>query len=131
MLVGYRGINNTGVLERPWTKWRVLRAISSTLKFQFTVKVEKWTVRCHVRPNPAKVRENVFVWSVRSPRTPPDLANFNLNYEKTSCCEKLDFSVFSRFVFCQCRDSKSGPISSTPHRKMSVDDCISTYRSYL
>ena len=30
--------NNKRVLERPWTKWRVLRAISSTLKFQFTVK---------------------------------------------------------------------------------------------
>ena len=26
--------NNKGVLGRPWTKWRVLRAISSTLKFQ-------------------------------------------------------------------------------------------------
>ena len=37
MLVRYRGINNKGVLEKPWTKWRVLRAISSTLKFQFTV----------------------------------------------------------------------------------------------
>ena len=36
MLVRYGGINNKGVLERPWTKWRVLRAISSTLKFQFT-----------------------------------------------------------------------------------------------
>ena len=36
MLVRYRGINNKGVLERPWTKWRVLRAISTTLKCQFT-----------------------------------------------------------------------------------------------
>ena len=42
---------------------------------------------------------------MRSPRTPLDLPNFNLNYQKTSFCEKLDFSVFSRFVFCQCRDS--------------------------
>ena len=69
MLVRYRGINIQGVLERPWTKWRVLRTISSTLRFQ---------------PNPAKVRGNVFVWSVRSPRTPLDLPNFNLNHEKTS-----------------------------------------------
>ena len=38
MLVRYRGINNKGVLERPWTKWRVLRAISTTLKCQFTGK---------------------------------------------------------------------------------------------
>ena len=41
MLVRYRGINNKGVLDGPWTKWRVLRAISSTLKFQFTVKCWK------------------------------------------------------------------------------------------
>ena len=32
--------NNNGVLDRPWTKRRVLRAISSTLKFQFTVNPE-------------------------------------------------------------------------------------------
>ena len=38
MLVGYRGIHNKGVLERPWTKWMVLKAISSILKFQFTAK---------------------------------------------------------------------------------------------
>ena len=31
--------NNKGVLDRPWTKWRVLFAISSTLKFQFTVNL--------------------------------------------------------------------------------------------
>ena len=41
MLVGYRGINNKGVLERPWTKWRVLRGISGTLKCQFTGKCWK------------------------------------------------------------------------------------------
>ena len=38
MLVKYRGINNEGVLDGPWTKWKVLKTISSTLKFQFTVK---------------------------------------------------------------------------------------------
>ena len=32
--------NNKGVLGRPWTKLKVLRAISSTLKFQFTVNPE-------------------------------------------------------------------------------------------
>ena len=30
MLVRYRRINNKGVLERPGTKWKVLRTISST-----------------------------------------------------------------------------------------------------
>ena len=41
MLVRYRGKNNKGVLERPGTKWKVLRAISSTLKCQFTGKCWK------------------------------------------------------------------------------------------
>ena len=41
MLVRYRGINNKGVLERPWTIWRVLEAISTTLKCQFTGKCRK------------------------------------------------------------------------------------------
>ena len=36
MLMRYRGINNKGVLDRPWTIWKVLTAISSTLKCQFT-----------------------------------------------------------------------------------------------
>ena len=39
MLVGYRGIHNKGVLERPGTKWKVLRTISSTWKFQYFRKV--------------------------------------------------------------------------------------------
>ena len=38
LVVRYRGMNNKGVLERPWTKWSVLRAISTTLKCQFTGK---------------------------------------------------------------------------------------------
>ena len=41
MLVRYRGINNKGVLERSWTIWRVLEAISTTLKCQFTGKCRK------------------------------------------------------------------------------------------
>ena len=41
MLVRYRGINNRGVLERHWTIWRVLEAISTTLKCQFTGKCRK------------------------------------------------------------------------------------------
>ena len=36
MLVRYRGINNTGVLDGPWAIWKVLRVISSTLKCHFT-----------------------------------------------------------------------------------------------
>ena len=33
--------NDKGVLEGPGTKWKVLRAISSTLKCQFTRKSQK------------------------------------------------------------------------------------------
>ena len=40
MLVRFRGINHKGVLDRPWTIWRVLRAISCTWTFQFTVNPE-------------------------------------------------------------------------------------------
>ena len=44
MLVRYRGINNKGVLERPGTKWKVLRTISSTLKFQECQKSWKFII---------------------------------------------------------------------------------------
>ena len=36
MLVRYRGINNKGVLERPGTKWRVLKSISMTMTMTMT-----------------------------------------------------------------------------------------------
>ena len=92
MLVRYRGINNKGVLERPWTKWRVLRAISTTLKCQFTVNC--WKVDF---PTPCKTKScQSSTESLRmAPRTPLDLLNFNLNYEKNSFCETLDFSRFT------------------------------------
>ena len=51
MLVRYRGIDNKGVLDRPWTIWGVLRAISSTLKFQFTIKPESQRFDYLVRQN--------------------------------------------------------------------------------
>ena len=40
LVVRYRGKNNKGVLDRPWTKRRVLMAFSSNLKLQFTVNPE-------------------------------------------------------------------------------------------
>ena len=64
--------------------------------------VEKWTFWCHVRPNPANVRETSCVCSVRSHRTPLDLPNFNLNYQKTSFCEKLDFPRFTNRSLGRC-----------------------------
>ena len=45
MVVRYRGINNKGVLDRPWTIWKVLTAISSTLKCQFTGNHENEKIR--------------------------------------------------------------------------------------
>ena len=57
--------------------------------------VEKLTFWRPVRPAPAKVREKSCVCSVRSPRTPLDLPNFNLNYQKNCFCEKLNFSRFT------------------------------------
>ena len=85
-----------GEIQKPIWRYFVMKLPSN-----LPSNVEKWTFRCHVRPNPAEVRDNVFVCSVRSPRTPPDLLNFNLIYEKNSFCEKLDFSVFTVcFVIC-------------------------------
>jgi len=62
--------------------------------------VENWTVRCHVRPNRAKICCAVFVRSVQSPWTPPDLPNLNLNYEKT-IFGKNNICRFFQFVFRQ------------------------------
>ena len=42
MLARYRGINNKGVLDRPWTICKVLRAMSSTLRCQFTGNHENY-----------------------------------------------------------------------------------------
>ena len=53
MLVGYRRINNKGVLERPGTTWNVLRTISSTLKFQYSQKVD------FLKPCKTKSREHL------------------------------------------------------------------------
>ena len=53
MLVRYRRINNKGVLERPGTKWKVLRTISGILKFQYFRKVD------FLMPCKTKSRENL------------------------------------------------------------------------
>ena len=60
----YRKINNQGVLDRPWTIWRVKKAISSTLKFQFTGNHEIEKIRLfgeteHRRPGVQKVAQGV------------------------------------------------------------------------
>ena len=60
----YRGINNKGVLDRPWTIWKVLRAISSTLKCQFTLnheleKIWLFGETKHRRPGLYKVAQSV------------------------------------------------------------------------
>ena len=52
---------NKGVLDRPWTKRMVLRAISSTLKLKFTVNPESQRFDYSVRqkigdPGPIKLR---------------------------------------------------------------------------
>ena len=43
--------NNKGVLGRSWSKWMVLTAVSSTLKFQFTVNPESKRFDYSVRQN--------------------------------------------------------------------------------
>ena len=87
----YRGKIIKGVLERPWTKRRVLRAFSSTLNFQFTVKCWKvdFLMPCKTRSCQSSTEK------LRSSRTPLDLTNFNMNYQKTIFCVKLDFTRFA------------------------------------
>ena len=77
--------------------------------------VEKWTSWCHVRPDPVKVQGKSFVCSVRSTRTPLDLPNFNLNYEKSSFCEKLDFSRFTN----RCLRSDEALLHAPCHNRTS------------
>ena len=105
MLVRYRGINNKGVPERPGTKWRVLKTISSTLKFQVTAKCWKVDFLMPFKTRSCESSREKLRMLRAPPRTPLDLPNFNLNYQKTTFCEKLDFSTFTNkcLVYCQCR----------------------------
>ena len=64
MLVRYQGIKNKGVLDRPWTIWKVVRAISSTLKCQFTenhetAKILLFGEKEHGRPGVYKDAQGV------------------------------------------------------------------------
>ena len=60
MVVRYRGINNKGVLDRPCTIWKVSRAISNTLKCQFTGKHENYSVRQNIADPGSIKMQNVF-----------------------------------------------------------------------
>ena len=52
-----------------------LDVFGDEVSFQYFPKHENRLPPCHVRPNPATVRRNRFVWSMPCPRTPPDLPN--------------------------------------------------------
>ena len=74
MLVRYRGINNKGVPERPGTKWKVLKTISSTLKFQECQKHETLLFHYSVRqkigdPGPISM-QNMFPLLSVTPKRP-------------------------------------------------------------
>ena len=99
MLVRYRGINNKGVLERPWTKLRVLRAISSTLKFQFTVKCWKVdflmsskTRSCESSREKFRMVRALLPDTPRPPQFQPELQFFS------TCYRIFGFPVFPRFT---------------------------------
>ena len=81
-----------GEIQKPIWRYFVMKLPSNS-----SSNVEKLTFRCHVRPNLAKVRDNVFVWSMPSPRTPPDLPNVNLNCEEKKNVKERFFSS-SAFV---------------------------------
>ena len=85
--------NNKGVLGRPWTKWRVLRAISSTLKFQYFRKSWKvdFLITCNTKSCQSS-REYLRMLRAFLPDTarPPQ---FQLELRKNIFCGKLDFSI--------------------------------------
>jgi len=100
MLVRYWGINDKGVLERPGTIWKVLRAISSTLKFQFTVKCWKMdflvpckTKSCQSSTEYLRMVRAVTLDTPRPPQFQPELL-------KNQFLWKTRFSLFVPFVFC-------------------------------
>ena len=83
-VVRYRGINKKGVLDRPWTIWKVLRAISSTLKCQFTGNHENKKTRLfgeaeHRRPGSTKLRNVIPLISVlpKLPQLPYGVKKFS------------------------------------------------------
>ena len=87
MVVRYRGINNKGVLDRPWTIWKVLKAISSTLKCEFTGNYEMKRFDYLVRQNigdPGSIKlRKVFPLIAVLPK-PPQLP-YGVNKSDFSC----------------------------------------------
>jgi len=102
MLVRYRGIDNKGVLERPWTKWLDLIAISSTLKCQFTVKCWKvdFPMPCKTRSCQSS-REKFRMVRALPPDTPRP-PQFQLELPKKCFCEKIDFHFFPNSLLGSC-----------------------------
>ena len=85
--------NNKGVLGRPWTKRRVLRAISSTLKFQYFRKSWKSTCPMFGKTRSCESsREKFRMLRALLPDTPLDLPNFNLNYGFFTLCKTRFFT---------------------------------------
>ena len=71
-----------------------LDVFGDEVSFQYFQKHEHRLPPCHVRPNSAKVRGNRIVWSMPCPRTPPDLTNTILNFQKIVFVKKM----FSQFL---------------------------------
>jgi hypothetical protein len=88
--------------------------------FNISENHENQLARRLVRPVPAKVREKTIVWSVPFPGTPLDLLNFNLNYQQTSFCEKLDFSSFYQLAIRQCPTSNGPSLHKNESRSLEI-----------
>jgi hypothetical protein len=82
--VGCRGRIHKAVLHNPWTKWKVSKAISSTLKLQFTVNTESSRLDYSVRqkigdPGPIKMR-TIFPHTSVLPKLPQLPCGINTNF---------------------------------------------------
>ena len=91
----FRGDPKTNLEPRgPIWRYMAMRWVSN-----ISPKNENRLPSCPVRPNPAKVRGNLFVWSMPSPRTPPDLPNI-IKLRNIVFVKNMIFQFFCSFCVC-------------------------------
>ncbi len=119
----YRRIDNKGVLDRPWTVWRVLRASSSTLKFQFTVKCWNMNFLMSSKTKSYQSSREKLRMLRALPSDTPRPPHFQPELWKNGFCEKLDFSRFTNRCLVEF------PCPSQRHTGMCCMCCQQTFKT--
>ena len=128
MLVRYRGINNKGVLDRPWTIWKVLMAISSTLKCQFTENHENekiWLFGETEHRRPGVYFDAQYVSAHFCLVKTPSIAIWG---NKSVVGQVFRFFQFSQFAIRQCPTSteRSNGFPGLPFLPQIVDQILAS-----